>query len=153
MSLFIHSLQLLERGVGVDLRRTDALVTQQVLDAFKSGTIVQHGSGKSMTEHVGGTLLQGRDSRQVVPHNDIDLTIGHPLALVAEEQRPLVNGVLQRPVADFHIVEQGTAQLFTEGNDALLVPFTRHFQMACAEIHIRVIQPYQFRTSQTCLIE
>ena len=53
MSLFINSFQLLERGVGVDLRGTDALVTQQILDTFQSGTIVQHRCGKGMTQHVG----------------------------------------------------------------------------------------------------
>ena len=48
MSLFINSLQLLERRVGIDLRRTDALMAQQVLDALQICAVVQHGRGKSM---------------------------------------------------------------------------------------------------------
>ena len=48
MSLFVYSFQLFECRVGINLRRTDTLMAQQVLDTLQSGAIVQHGRSKGM---------------------------------------------------------------------------------------------------------
>ena len=42
MGFFVNSPQLLECGVGVDLCRLQAAVSQQLLDAFKSCPMVEH---------------------------------------------------------------------------------------------------------------
>ena len=120
MSLFINSFQLFERGVGVYLRRTDALMTQQVLDLLETGTIVQHGRGKGMTKHMRRALFQRGYRRQILPHDAVDLIIGNPLPLVTQEEgfaRATELGVAHR-----HIVVQFRCQLLAEGNDTLFVP-------------------------------
>ena len=53
MSLFVNSLQLLKGGVGVDLRRTDAFMTQQVLDSLKPCAVIEHGRRKRVAQYVG----------------------------------------------------------------------------------------------------
>ena len=53
MSLFINSLQLLERRVGIDLRRTDALMSQQVLYTLQICAVIQHRRREGMPKHMG----------------------------------------------------------------------------------------------------
>ena len=49
MSLFINSLQLLERRVGIDLCRTDTLMTQQIFDTLQICAVIQHRRSESMS--------------------------------------------------------------------------------------------------------
>ena len=41
MGIFVNSSELLKRGVGVDLGCLEALMPQQLADAFKSGIMVE----------------------------------------------------------------------------------------------------------------
>ena len=152
MSLFVNSLKLFERGVGVDLRRTDALMTQQVLDTLKPCTVVQHGCGESVAEHVGGAFLQRRDSRQVLMYDDVHLVTRHPFSLITQEQGPSVFSH-HLFVADGDEVTQHLRKFLAEGYDTLLIALARHLQLSGVEIHISIIQPRQFRPSQSGLIE
>ena len=52
MGFFVNSLQLLERGVGVDLCSLQAFVPQEFLYTFQSRLVVQHGSGKAVSQYV-----------------------------------------------------------------------------------------------------
>ena len=142
MSLFIHSLQLLERGVGVDFRRTDALMSQQVLDSLKARAVVEHCRGKGVTQHVGRLLFHGGDGRQVLPNNQVDLITRHPLSFVAQEQGAIRFAELI--LTHRHVVLQFCGEFFPEGYDALFVPLSRHFQLAGTKIDVLVIQSYQF---------
>ena len=137
MSLFIHSFQLLERGVGINFRRTDALMAQQVLDTFKTSTVVQHRRGKSVTQHVGGALLQRGHPRQVLMHDLIHLVARHPMPLIAQEQGVAVTRHLF--VANGDIPLKGLSQFRTEGHDALFVAFTRHLELTDLEVHIGIV--------------
>ena len=58
MGIFVNSSQLLEGGVRVYLGCFQALVPQQLSDTFQSGTMVEHGCGKRMPEHMRGALLE-----------------------------------------------------------------------------------------------
>ena len=150
MSFFINPFQLLKRGMGVVLRRTDAFVTQQVLNTLKTCTVVEHGRCKGMTQHVGGTLLQGCHRRQVLMHNLIHLTTRHPVSLVIQEQGPATFSELR--IAHCLIMPQPYCQLLTDGNDALLVSLTRHLELHSGEIDILVIQPRQLRAPESRFI-
>ena len=141
MSLFINSFQLLERGVGIDLRRRDALMTQQVLDTFKTGTVVQHRCGKGVAKHVRRPFLQRSHHREVLANNQIHLIASHPLTFVTQEQRLML--ICELRVAYSHEMLQLSLQLLPEGNDALLVPFTRHFQLLGTEVYISIVQSCQ----------
>ena len=136
MSLFIHSFQLFERGVGIDFRRTDALMAQQVLDALKPCTVVQHRRGKGVTQHVGRAFLQRRHSRQVLMHDQIHLVARHPMPLVAQEQGVAVT--LHLFVTHGDIPFKGIGQFCAEGHDALFVALTRHLELTSLKVHIGV---------------
>ena len=134
-----------ERGVGIDLRRRDALMAQQLLDALQSRAVVQHGCRKGVAQHVGRPFLQRGDRRQILMHDGIHLISRHPLSLVAQEQRLAVLHHLG--IADGHIAGKRLAQFGSEGDYPLFVPLTSHLQLTYREIHIFVIEPRQFRTS------
>ena len=151
MSLFINPFQLFERGVGIDLRRADALMTQQILDTLQPSTVVQHGCGEGVTEHMGRLFFQRGDGRQVFPHNLLHLFPRNPQALVAQEQRFVPISELR--ITHRHIAMQFCCQFLSEGDNTLLVPLARHFQLTRCEIDILIVQPYQFRASQASLIE
>jgi len=87
MGIFVNSLQLLEGGVRVDLRRTHTLMTEQVLHLFQTRTVVQHRSGKGVPQHVRGTLLHRGYLRQVVMYDVINLPTGHAKTPVRQQQR------------------------------------------------------------------
>ena len=96
-------------------------------------------------------LFQRGNRRQILPHDAVDLIIGNPLPLVTQEEgfaRATELGVAHR-----HIVVQFRCQLLAEGNDTLFVALTGHLQLTAREVNIPVIQSYQFRASQTGLIE
>ena len=150
MSLFIHSFQLLERGVGIDLRRTDALMAQQVLDTLKACTVVQHRRGKSVTQHVGRAFLQRRCPCQVLMHDLINLVARHPMALVTQEQGVAIT--LHLFVAHGDIPFKSLSQFRAERHDALFVALTRHLELAGLEVNIGIVQSCQLRTTESRLI-
>ena len=88
MSLFINSLQLLKRRVGIDLRRTDTLVSEQILNTLQICTVIQHRRGKSMPEHVGGAFLQGSNRRQILTYQTCGAVIRSPLSFRKKASLP-----------------------------------------------------------------
>ena len=128
MSLFINSFQLFERGVGIYLGGRDALMAQQVLDALQSGPVVQHRRGKGMAEHMGRALLQRRDSREVLMHDDIHLAASHPLAFVTQEEGVTVL-FHHLFVTDGNEVAQHLGEFLAEGDDPLLIALARYLQL------------------------
>ena len=87
MGIFVNSLQLLEGGVRVDLRRTHTLMTEQVLHLLQARTVVQHRSGEGVPQHVRGTLLHRGHLRQVAAYGLVNLRAGDPTPPVRQQQR------------------------------------------------------------------
>ena len=113
MSLFINSLQLLERRVGINLRRTDTLMSEQFLNTLQVCAVIQHRRGKGMPKHVGGAFLQGSNGRQILTYQAIHLRRRHPVSLVVQEES--IAALLSLFVTDSPISVQGLSQLLSEG--------------------------------------
>ena len=140
MGILIHSFQLLERRVGIDLGGGDALMSQQLAYALQSCPIVQHGGGKRVAQHVRRAFLQRGHFRQISFDDRSDLRSGNTMSLVIEQQ-----GFLQPQrlfVTLTHIFAKRLLELFTKGNDALLVPLSRDLQLVRHEVYIPVVQPH-----------
>ena len=82
MGILIHFLQLFERRMRVDLRRRHTLMAQQFLHTLQSGTIVQHGGGKRMAQHVRRPFFLSSNPRQTGIDDTFHLVSRHSLALV-----------------------------------------------------------------------
>ena len=152
MSFFINPFQLFERGVGIDLRRVNTFMAQQFLDALKSCTIIQHRCSEGVPQHVGRALLQRCHQRQILTHDQINLTPRHPLSFIAQKQSTVLTQSELFPPG-LEILPKRICQLLTKGNDPLLVPLSRHLQLPGTKINIYIIQSRQFRSSEPCFIE
>ena len=150
MSLLINSFQLFDGGVRVDLGRLQAFMPQQLADAFQSGTVVEHGRGEGMSEHMWRAFLHRGHFGQTVPRGDIDAVGGNTLAVLFHEECSLCRAHLA--VAHLDVVLQLSGQLLSEGHDALFVSLAGHFQLASGEVHIAIVEPYQLCSSQSRLV-
>ena len=61
MGVLVCFFQLLERGVGINLRGGYALMTQQLLDVFEPCAVVDHRRGERVAQHV-GLMVVTRDT-------------------------------------------------------------------------------------------
>ena len=52
MGSFVDSLQICGAHVGIDLRRRETLVTEQLLDAANVGSVVEQVRGETMSQRV-----------------------------------------------------------------------------------------------------
>ena len=73
MSLGICFPQLRERRMRIDFGRLQTFMPQQSSHTFQPRPMVEHGGRKGMPEHMGRTLLQRADQRQMLFHEIPDL--------------------------------------------------------------------------------
>ena len=152
MGLLISSLQLLERRMRIDLRRSHTCVTQQFLYILQSRTVIQHSRSKRMWQHVGRAFLLRRYQRKALVDDAFYLRSRHPLAFVIPDQGFTV-GYRRLLVTLCHIGDQRLLQLFAKGNDALFVPLAGHLQLMGGEVNILIVQGCHFCQSHSRLIE
>ena len=151
MGILIHFFQLFERRMRIDFRRRHTFVAQQFLHAFQTGTIVQHGGGKRMAQHVRRPFFLSSNPRQTGIDDTFHLVSRHSLALVVLDQRPTVpDGLL---VTQGHLAAQCLLQFLTKRNDTLLISLARHLQLVRHEVDILIVQGCQLRQTHTSLIE
>ena len=63
MGLFVNFFEFFNRIVGVNLRRRQATVSQQIFNRIKVGTVVEQVCRKGVTKYVRATFLERRDRR------------------------------------------------------------------------------------------
>ena len=90
MGFMILFFQFLEGGVGIDLCRCQTGVPQELLHRLKVGLMIEHCSGKRVTEYVRAPLLLHRHEPQLCFHHPSDAIRLEALALTDNEESLLI---------------------------------------------------------------
>ena len=151
MGIFIHSFQLLERRVRINLSGCHTFVSQEFPDTLQPCPIVQHSSGKGVAKHVRRAFLHRGDPREACLDDLLHLTTRYPTSFIVEEKCGIQFKRLLVTLA--HIRLKVLLQLLSERHNALLVSLTRYLQLMIDEINILIIKPYKLRLSDTRFLE
>ena len=87
MGLIIHFFQLFECGVRIDLGCLEVGMSEQIFHTFQVGSVVEHGRGEGMAQHVRASLFLCRHACHVFLHLVAYLTTIHALAVFSDEER------------------------------------------------------------------
>ena len=129
--MFVFFFQVGKRSVRIDFRGDNAGVPEEFFDSFELSTVVEHGRGESVAQHVRTLLLLRGDEREIMLHHGLHLGFGHPFAFVADEQGGVVGWLFKTHPA---VEEQLLMELGTEGYDALLVALAGYLQLPGGQI-------------------
>ena len=90
VGVFVFFLERGERGVGVNLRGSEAFVAKQLFHGFEVRSMVEHQRGKRVAQHVGAFLLANGYHREIFPHNRRHFCLIDGPAVFVDEQRATV---------------------------------------------------------------
>ncbi len=129
----------------INFRRHQTFVPQQLLYGPQFRPIVQHGRCKSMPQHMWTSFLQRYNLREVPFHYSINRHRIHPVPVFQDKKR--FRTVRYRFISYLNIYKQVFRQLVSKWYQPLLISLSCHFNQLGREVHIRIIQSYQFRKS------
>ena len=86
MGILIYFFQLLESGMRIDLRGGESRVTEQLFHAFQVGVMVEHGSGKSVAQHMWRALLEAAHPLQLLSHYLVNLVESYARTFFRDEK-------------------------------------------------------------------
>ena len=75
VGVLVGFLHLLEGGVCINLGGAEGGMSEQGLYGANVGTVVEHGGGESVSEHVGGVFLEGADLAHARAHDAVDIVL------------------------------------------------------------------------------
>lgn len=151
MGLFVNSLQLLERRVGVNLRGGGTGMPQQTPNTFYACAIVEHRRCKRVPQHMRRQLFLRANHLQVGHHLLPHPATIHPFAFLGEKQS--VAKPRHMLVAHGDIPPERISDLVAEWYDALLVALASDLHMTCIVIHLPIIKPNKLGDSHPRLVE
>ena len=126
-------------------------MAQKPSDTLNASSMVQHGRSEGVPKHVWRPFLGGGHRAQPHPHYFSHL-LGRELATVMADEERVGTSFLQAiPLTS--IALQALGQLVPEGNHALLVALSRHFQLAVWQVDGGVGESYELRQAYARLIE
>ena len=100
---------------------------------------------------MGRAFLQRAHFRKTASDLAAHLFVFHPRTFLVNEERICQTWGLC--VALLHVVFQNLFQLVAKWYNALLVSFSRHFQLVGGEIHVGIVQSDELRNAHACLVE
>ena len=153
MSLAVGFLDLLEGGVGIDLRGSKAAMPEQVLNGADVGAVVEHSGGKGVSEHVGRVLLERRDLSHPIPDYGINGSgiHRHDCSVASHGGKQMVVGRLET-VAYLLIRFDIGHQSFADRYYTFLAALTEHAYLPLFEVDIAIGESHQFGATHTGLV-
>ena len=113
-------------------------MAEQFLHAVYARLVVEHCGGEGVAQHMRRALLHRCHPREVMLDNLPNLLAGHPLAIVADEERLAVARGLG--IATFSVEAQGLLQFAAERNEAFLVALSPHLELLSGEVDRRIVE-------------
>ena len=87
VSLVVGGFELLEGGVGIDLRSGEAAVSEEGLDGVDIGSVVEHLGCERMAEDVWRVFLERRHLPHARTNNSVDIADRGFTASVVDKER------------------------------------------------------------------
>ena len=135
--------------MSVDLRRRQALVAEQFLNAAEVRSTVEQMRGEAVPEGVGRCDRVEACLFEILLQHTADAAGGQPASELVEKHRVVLFASGRLRHADVQPAVEGLGSVRANGGDALLPSFAEHAHDVCSPIPIRHVESHQLRHAQT----
>ena len=143
MRLRVGRLEAIDRHVGVDLRRRQGGVPEELLDHSKVGTTLEEMGGGAVPQAVRAEVGRVGYVPQQVVHHRADLALVCPLPATTEKEGGTTLRGGQAGTALLEPGRQRPASRDTERDPAFLIPLAEDPQHVHAEVHVVDVERHE----------